>query len=142
MTTDILTKFLPKEKHFHYVSNLGMDFVFLSNDYPHSQPNSHALMVYMGVFSHKHSSSIKNMPSHLGSFLDDPKSLEWKRLKHLQPLALKSKASCTSSFIKHKYRNYLPKIGTSSYSWLDRIESPNRFQLKKTCPSLSLNAQI
>jgi hypothetical protein len=57
-------------------------------------------MVYMGVFSHKHNPSIKNIPSHLGFFLDDPKSLEWNRLKHLQPLAIKSKASWTSSFIK------------------------------------------
>jgi hypothetical protein len=27
ITTDILTKSLPKEKHFHCVSNLDMDFV-------------------------------------------------------------------------------------------------------------------
>jgi hypothetical protein len=28
MTTNILTKSLPKLKHFNYVNNLGMDFVF------------------------------------------------------------------------------------------------------------------
>jgi hypothetical protein len=66
--------------------------------------------------------------------LDDPKSLEWETLKHWQPLALKSKASCTSSLIKHKYRNYLPKIGTSNYSWLDIVEAPNGSQLKKIKP--------
>jgi hypothetical protein len=137
MTTDILTKFLPKEKHFHYVNNLGIDFVFPSNDYPHSQPISHALMVYMGVFSHKHNSSIENIPSHPGFFLEYLKFLEWKRLKHWQLLALKSKASCTSSFIQREYRNYLPKIGTFSYSWLDRVESPNGFQLKKIIPILT-----
>jgi hypothetical protein len=50
MTIDILTNSFPKEKHFHYVSNLGMDFVSPSKDYPHSQPISHALMAYVGVF--------------------------------------------------------------------------------------------
>jgi hypothetical protein len=88
----------------------------------------------MWSFSHKHSSSIKNIPSHPCSFLDDLKSLEWERLKHWQLLALQSKASCTSSFIKHKYRNYLPQIGTSNYSWLDRVEAPNGSQLEKNKP--------
>jgi hypothetical protein len=49
-TTNILIKSLPKEKHFHYVSNLGMDFVSPSNGYPHSQPISHALVAYVEFF--------------------------------------------------------------------------------------------
>jgi hypothetical protein len=63
MTVNILTKSLPKEKHFHCVSNLGTEFVSPSNDFPHSQPIRHALMAYVGISSHKHNSSIKNILS-------------------------------------------------------------------------------
>lgn len=91
MTADILTKSLPKEKHFHHVSNLGMELVSPSNDFPHSQPISHALMAYVGVSSHKHNSSIKNIPLHASSSLVDLESLEWERLRHWQQGALKSK---------------------------------------------------
>jgi len=142
MTTNIFTKFSPKEKHFHCVSNFGMDFVFPSNDFPHSQPIRHASMAHVGVFSHKHNSSIENIPSHPSSFPNDPESLEWERLRHWQLFAFKSKASCTSSFIKHKHRNYLPIISTSNYSWLDKAKSTNGSQLNKLNPFLPLNAQI
>ncbi len=148
MIIDILTKSLPKEKHFHPVSNLGMEFVYPSNDFPHSQPISHALMAYVGVSSHKHNSSIKNIPPHPSSSLTDPKSLKWERSRHWQQGALKTKTSCTSSFIEHKYRNYLPIIGTSSYSWLDRVESPNGSQEKivpiptSQCSNINKNTHL
>jgi len=84
MIVDILTKYSPKEKHFHCVSNLGMEFVSPSNDFPRSQPISHALMAYVGVSSHKHNSSIKNIPLHPSSSLANHESLEWERLRHWQ----------------------------------------------------------
>jgi hypothetical protein len=49
MIVDILTKSLPKEKHFHYVNNLGMDFVSQPDDYQNSKPISHDLMAYVGI---------------------------------------------------------------------------------------------
>jgi hypothetical protein len=91
MTTNILTKSLSKDNHFHHVSNLGMEFVSPSNDFPHSQPISHALMAYVGVSSHKHNSFINNIPLQPSYSLVDPESLEWERLRHWQQGALKSK---------------------------------------------------
>lgn len=59
MIADILTKFLPKKKHFHYFTNFSVDIISQPYDSMSSKPISPTLMVYVGVSPHMHHPNIQ-----------------------------------------------------------------------------------